>query len=162
MHILLSENNLYQYDHTLSSKKAPARLKRIKFICSRPGQLKQIKQAIVEGQAIAGGMLVTRQLADLPANICTPTYLADKAAEIKRGQARLSVQVLDEKAMQKLGMGALLSVAAGSVQPARLIALQYKGADRASKPVVLVGKGITFDSGGISLKPGAGMDENEI
>ena len=159
MHILLSEENFYQYDQTLSTGKTPARLKRIKFIYSQPQPLKQIQSAIVEGKAIAGGVMVTRQLANLPANICTPIYLAAKAAEIKRRQSKLSLQVLDEKAMQKLGMGALLSVSAGSAQPARLIALHYRGAARTARPVVLIGKGITFDSGGISLKPGAGMDE---
>ena len=97
-------------------------------------------------------MMVTKELGNLPANICTPTYLAKTASKIKRGNGKLSVQTLEEKDMKKLGMGALLSVSAGSVQPAKLIALQYKGASRSKKPIVLVGKGITFDTGGISLK----------
>lgn len=159
MHILLTEDIFYKYDQTLSKKKSPAKLKRIKFLCNQQTQLKQIKQGIVQGKAIADGMMMTKELGDLPANICTPTYLAKTAQGIKKGQGKLSLQILDEREMKKLGMGALLSVSAGSVQPAKLISLQYRGAARTSKPVVLVGKGITFDTGGISLKPGAGMDE---
>lgn len=159
MHIILAEDNLYRYSHTISKKKPAAKLKSITFSCRLQRQAQQIKKGIIQGQAIAQGMLLTKELGNLPANICTPTYLAKTAQTIKRGQAKISLQVLDESEMKKLGMGALLSVSAGSVQPAKLIALQYKGAARSSKPVVLVGKGITFDTGGISLKPGAAMDE---
>ncbi len=159
MHILLAEDIYYQYDQTLSKKKKPNKLKRIKFICSLASQLKQIKQGIVQGKAIADGMMVTKELGNLPANVCTPNYLAKTAQSIKKGQGKLSLTILDEREMKKLGMGSLLSVSAGSVEPAKLISLQYKGAARNSKPVVLVGKGITFDTGGISLKSGAGMDE---
>jgi len=103
--------------------------------------------------------MMTKELGNLPANVCTPSYLAKTAQAIKKGQGKLSLTILDEREMKKLGMGSLLSVSAGSVEPAKLISLQYKGAARNSKPVVLVGKGITFDTGGISLKSGAGMDE---
>ena len=160
MHILLAEDIFYKYDQTLSKKKSPVKLKRIKFTCSQQTQLKQIKQGIVQGKAIADGMMMTKELGNLPANICTPTYLAKTARNIKKGRGEISLQILNEAEMKKLGMGSLLSVSAGSVQPAKLISLQYKGAtSRSSKPIVLVGKGITFDTGGISLKPGAGMDE---
>ena len=159
MHILLAEDIYYQYDQTLSKKKTPNKLKRIKFTCGLASQLKQIKQGIIQGKAIADGMMVTKELGNLPANLCTPRYLAKTAQSIKKGQGKLSLTILDEREMKKLGMGSLLSVSAGSVEPAKLISLQYKGAARNSKPIVLVGKGITFDTGGISLKPGAGMDE---
>ena len=159
MHIIVAEDLHYQYDHTLSKKSSPSKLKRIKFLCESQSQLKHIKHGITQGKAIADGMMVTKELGNLPANICTPNYLAKTASKIKRGQGKLSIQILEEKDMKKLGMGALLSVSAGSVQPAKLIALQYKGASRSKKPIVLVGKGITFDTGGISLKPGAAMDE---
>jgi leucyl aminopeptidase len=105
------------------------------------------------------GVNEARDLANLPGNICTPTYLAKHARKLSRGNAHLSVTVLEEKKMRELGMGALLSVSAGSHQPAKLIAIQYKGGKASEKPYVLVGKGITFDTGGISLKPGAKMDE---
>ena len=159
MHILLAEDIYYKYDQTLSKKKTPSKLKRIKFTCSQASQQKQIKQGIIQGKAIADGMMITKELGNLPANVCTPRYLAKTAQGIKKGKGKLSLTILDEREMKKLGMGSLLSVSAGSVEPAKLISLQYKGAARSSKPVVLVGKGITFDTGGISLKPGAGMDE---
>jgi len=158
-HIIVAEDTFYKYDETLSKKNTPAKLKRIKFLCALQSQLKQIKQGIQQGKAIADGMMTTKQLGNLPGNICTPSYMAKAAQNIKRGQGKLSLQVLDEREMKKLGMGSLLSVSAGSAEPARLIALQYSGGKRGSKPIVLVGKGITFDTGGISLKPGAGMDE---
>lgn len=159
MHVMLAEDNMYRYSHTISKKKPAAKLKTILFLCPQQRQVTQVKKGILQGEAIAAGLLLTKELGNLPANICTPTYLAKTAQKLKRGQGKLSLQVLDEREMKKLGMGSLLSVSAGSVQPAKLIALQYRGAARTSKPVVLVGKGITFDTGGISLKPGAAMDE---
>ena len=111
------------------------------------------------GQAIAKGVNLARELGDLPGNICTPTYLASEAKRLATKQAKLSVNILEEKHMKELGMGSLLSVAAGSDQPAKLIVLEYKGGNKKQAPIALVGKGITFDTGGISLKPGAAMDE---
>ena len=159
MHIISAEDTFYKYDETLSKKNPPAKLKRIKFICSLQSQYKQIKQGIQQGKAIADGMITSKQLGNLPGNICTPSYMAKAARDIKKGQGKLSVQILDEREMKQLGMGALLSVSAGSAEQAKLISLQYRGGTRGSKPIVLVGKGITFDTGGISLKPGASMDE---
>ena len=112
---------------------------------------------LMQGQAIANGMSLTRNLGDLPSNICTPSYLADTAKSMAK-EFGLECEVLEQDDMDKLGMGSLLSVSKGSIEPPKLISLSYKG-DGDSKPVVLVGKGVTFDSGGISLKPGAGMDE---
>ncbi len=116
-------------------------------------------KGIAIGQAIAKGVDLARELGNLPGNICTPTYLASEAKRLARGQTHLSVKVLEEKAMKELGMGSLLSVSAGSDQPAKLIVMEYKGGNKKDAPIALVGKGITFDTGGISLKPGAGMDE---
>ena len=116
-------------------------------------------KGIAIGQAIAKGVDFARELGNLPGNICTPTYLASEAKRLARGQTNLSVKVLEEKAMKELGMGSLLSVSAGSDQPAKLIVMEYKGGNKKDAPIALVGKGITFDTGGISLKPGAGMDE---
>ena len=114
-------------------------------------------QAILQGSSIASGMKLTRHLGDLPSNICTPTYLAQTAQELSQ-EFDLDCEVLDEAEMSELGMGSLLSVSKGSIEPPKLISLSYQGNGDA-KPIVLVGKGVTFDSGGISLKPGAGMDE---
>ncbi len=152
-------DSLYQYSETFSKEKSVHKLKRITLHCSDNATLRQIQTGCAQGKAIASGMAVTKHLGDLPANICTPTHLADEAKAIKKGNKRLSVQVLNEAEMKKLGMGSLLSVSAGSAEQAKLIAMQYKGAAASKKPIVLIGKGITFDTGGISLKQGAGMDE---
>ncbi len=109
-------------------------------------------------QAIADGAELAKDLGNLPGNICTPTYLAEQAQKIAR-DLPVKCEVLERKDMEKLGMGALLAVAQGSRQPPKLIVLQYQGGKRGAAPVVLVGKGITFDAGGISLKPAAEMDE---
>jgi len=116
-------------------------------------------KGLILGQAIAKGVNLARELGDLPGNICTPTYLASEAKRLSRNQSKLSVNILEEKQMKELGMGSLLSVSAGSDQPAKLIVLEYKGGTKKQAPIALVGKGITFDTGGISLKPGAAMDE---
>ncbi|HWV16142.1 MAG TPA: leucyl aminopeptidase [Cellvibrio sp.] len=122
-------------------------------------QLAAAGKGIKLGQAIANGVNFARELGNLPGNICTPSYLAQEAKRLARGQTNLSIKVLEEKAMQELGMGSLLSVAAGSDQPAKLIVLEYNNGSKKAAPIALVGKGITFDTGGISLKPGPGMDE---
>lgn len=117
------------------------------------------RKALADGVAIADGVELARTLGDLPGNICTPSYLASQARKLGKTSTRLKIGVLDEARMKKLGMGSLLSVSRGSREPAKLITLEYKGAAAGKKPVVLVGKGVTFDSGGISIKPGAAMDE---
>lgn len=109
------------------------------------------------GKNIGEGINTARHLGDLPGNICTPTYLANQAKKLAGG--KLSVSVLEEKQLVRLGMGAFLSVTAGSEQPAKFIIMQYRGAAASAAPTVLVGKGITFDTGGISIKPGPAMDE---
>ncbi|BBB22305.1 leucyl aminopeptidase [Abyssogena phaseoliformis symbiont OG214] len=114
-------------------------------------------QALMQGQAIADGMSLTRHLGDLPPNVCTPSYLADTAMSLAE-EFNLECEVLEEADMDKLGMGSLLSVSKGSIELPKLISLSYQGNGN-EKPIVLVGKGVTFDSGGISLKPGASMDE---
>jgi leucyl aminopeptidase len=110
------------------------------------------------GDAVVYGSSLCRDLGNLPPNVCTPSYLARSAQKLARQHRNLDTRILGEKEMKRHGMGALLSVTAGTVEPARLIVMTYKGAGKA-QPVVLVGKGVTFDSGGISLKPGPAMDE---
>jgi leucyl aminopeptidase len=112
---------------------------------------------INKGVAIANGMALTRKLGDLPSNICTPSYIAETAKSLASSY-KLECEVLEESDMEALGMNSLLSVSKGSSEPGKLISLSYTNAGNA-EPIVLVGKGVTFDSGGISLKPGSGMDE---
>ncbi|MGI9342724.1 MAG: leucyl aminopeptidase [Gammaproteobacteria bacterium] len=118
-----------------------------------------VRKGVKRGEAIGAGMRLARELGNLPANVCTPSHLVSESRKLARGNERLKVEVLSEADMKKLGMGSLLSVTAGTVEPAKLIVLKYSGAAKSKAPVALVGKGVTFDSGGISLKPGPAMDE---
>src|SRR5690606_20095677 len=145
---------------TKSKPVSTPRLKTVDFHLADKGAQAAARRGLNVGAAIAGGMAVARELGDLPGNICTPSYLADRAVQLARGNAQvLKARALTEAQMKRLGMGALLSVSAGSAEEARLIILEYRNAPASTAPHVLVGKGITFDTGGISLKPGGAMDE---
>lgn len=157
----------YHYDASFGKPDRDARpkLKKIVQVLERADSA-QAQKGLREGSAIANGMELTRTLGNLPGNICTPTYLADTAKRLAREFKSLKVEVLDKKQVEALGMGSFLSVARGSAEPLRFIVLRHAGAKAAAKkaaksagPIVLVGKGITFDAGGISLKPAATMDE---
>jgi leucyl aminopeptidase len=160
--VLALEDNAYRFD-TFKHKNppTPAKLARISLIVGSRGDHSEAEIAVHQAQAIAEGQALTRTLGNLPGNICTPSYLAEQAEKMAE-TFQLECTVLEAAEMAELGMGSLLSVAKGSIQPPKLIALSYRGSDKQgkpAKPIVLVGKGITFDSGGISLKPGADMDE---
>lgn len=146
----------YRYTETLSKPKAAPTLHKLTIVNATSSAA---KSALQRGLAIGHGMNVTRRLGDLPPNICTPTFLAKEARSFARKNGKISAKILEESAMRELGMGSLLSVSAGSEQPAKLIIMEYRGGKRSAQPQVLVGKGITFDSGGITLKPGLKMDE---
>jgi leucyl aminopeptidase len=148
---------LYQYNATKACEDSVA-LQQLGVLAD-DAVSNQTRKGLQQGIAIARGMELTKHLADLPGNICTPSYLAAQAQALAEQFQSLSCSVLEESDMQKLGMGALLSVSRGSRQPAKLIHLHYSGADQNVKPIILIGKGLTFDAGGISLKPGANMDE---
>jgi leucyl aminopeptidase len=158
--VLAAYENIYRADSLKSkSEKDKTALRKIHF-----GQLKDKPSAALEASlsqavAVAQGMVLAKDLGNLPGNVCTPSYLAQQAVALGKAHKSIKTTVLEEKDMKKLGMGSLLSVSQGSAAPAKLITMEYHGADKKQKPVVLVGKGITFDSGGISLKPGAEMDE---
>ena len=152
-----AEDCSYRYETTKSKKSPPIATKSISVAGS--GQKKALAQALKQGQAIGKAMNHAKQLGNLPGNICTPSYLAQQAAQLAKRFGKVTTSVLGEKQMQRLGMGSLLSVSAGSAEEAKLIVMHYKGAAASSKPYALVGKGITFDTGGISLKPGLAMDE---
>ncbi len=151
-------SGLYSFDQFKSEKAEPAKLEHIELLTDTANE-QAVRQACSEALAITAGMQVTRDLGNLPPNICHPRYLAERAQEMVANNPALKVEVLEEKQLEELGAGALLAVARGSDQPPRMIILNYQGADKDQQPNVLVGKGITFDTGGISLKPGAGMDE---
>ena len=149
----------YRFDELKTQKKlaAPALQAVTLAIAGAPVTL-QAQAALKEAAATADGADLARTLGNLPPNICTPAYLADEARKLAK-QFKLGIEVLERRDMEKLGMGALLAVTRGSHQPPKLIVLRYNGAAKKKKPLVLVGKGITFDTGGISLKPAPEMDE---
>ncbi|HWP18631.1 MAG TPA: leucyl aminopeptidase [Burkholderiaceae bacterium] len=147
----------YVYRHTKpSAPKAPSLAK--VTVMGDKGEARAVQQGLARGNAIAAGVTLARELANRPGNHCTPTVLAEEARGLARTHG-IKVEVLDRKAVEKLGMGAFLAVAQGSEEPLRFIVLRYDGAGKNRAPVVLVGKGITFDTGGISIKPAAEMDE---
>ena len=156
-----AEENLYRFDN-LKSKPEPSRrhLKKITWNLTGRKELAEGERAVAEALAISAGIRLAKDLANLPGNICTPRYLADQARVLVEAHPeQLALEVLGQEEMEQLGMGALLSVARGSRQPAQFLILHYRGAPAEDKPVALIGKGITFDAGGISLKPGDKMDE---
>jgi len=155
--VLAAHSTLYRFAQHTSKKEAAPKLRHI--LLATIERHKSATQALREGEAIAAGVRLARDLGNQPSNICTPSYLASQAKALQKTHKSLKVSVLEVKDMERLGMGALLAVARGATEPAKLITLEYQGAKKTDKPVVLVGKGVTFDSGGISIKPSANMDE---
>ncbi|MDI6750930.1 MAG: leucyl aminopeptidase [Rhodocyclaceae bacterium] len=157
--VMAVEETLYRFDQMKSKKDEVRRpLRKLTFCVERRSELAAAEQALLEGQAIAAAMQLMKNLANLPGNVCTPTYLAEQARTLA-GEHGLEIEVLGREEMERLGMNALLAVAKGSKEPPQLIVLKYHGGKASDKPIVLVGKGVTFDTGGISLKPPQDMDE---
>jgi leucyl aminopeptidase len=156
--VLAAIDVAYRFDRMKSKKAEAASLAHCVVSATLKLDAPALERGVREGRAIAAGITLTRDLGNLPANVCTPAYLAESAVSLGR-EWKLAVQVLEQKDMEKLGMGSLLSVTKGSHQPPKFVILRYFGAGKKDRPVVLVGKGITFDTGGISLKPAAEMDE---
>ncbi|MDX1902041.1 MAG: leucyl aminopeptidase [Gammaproteobacteria bacterium] len=148
---------LYEFDHYRSEKSPKRKLHSIEIYTTDKKHTKAAEKALAQGLAIADGVKFTRDLANQPANVCTPTWVANRAKAFAAEYSNIKMQVLDEKEMLKLGMGAMLAVAAGSEEPPKLVSLEYKGTAKKQAPIVLVGKGITFDTGGLSLKPADSM-----
>jgi len=155
--VLAVRDAVYVYRHTKPSAPKAGAFNKLSLLAGKD-DAKAVKTGLARGLAIAEGIELAREAANRPGNYCTPSYLADEVKALGRTHG-LKVEVLDHKACEKLGMGSFLSVAKGSDEPLRFIVARYEGAAKTQAPVVLVGKGITFDSGGISLKPGAEMDE---
>ena len=151
----------YRFDQMKGEKPKDKKPALAKVLCAVTGrrEVADAEAAVEHGVAIADGADLARDLGNLPGNVCTPSYLAERARELARGRRSMKVRVLGEAEMKRLGMGTLLSVARGSREPARLIVLEYRGPRAKGRPTALVGKGVTFDSGGISIKPAAAMDE---
>ena len=154
------DHEMYQFREFKSKNTQPKKsLRKITLIVPGRRDLPENEVALTRGVALAAGVTLTRDLANRPANACTPTHLAEQALELGKQLKSVKVTVLEEEEMRELGMNSLLSVSQGSAEPAKLIVFNYQGAGDDSKPVALVGKGVTFDTGGISIKPSAAMDE---
>ena len=151
---------LYRFDQ-LKTKKDTARRPLRKLVLSVPRRrdLAMGEEAIRVGKAVADGVKLARDLGNLPSNLCTPGYLANQAQDLAKRFKAIKTEILDKADMEHLGMGSFLAVARGTREPPKLIVAHYRGGKKDDKPVVLVGKGVTFDSGGISIKPSANMDE---
>ncbi len=151
---------LYTFDQFKSSKSEARRpLRRFIFNVSSRRELPVGENAIRDAVAISNGISETKNLANMPGNICNPPFLADHAEKFAQQFSSITTNILDEAELEKMGAGAFVAVSQGSDVPGKLIVMEYQGGTVEDKPIVLVGKGVTFDSGGISLKPGAQMDE---
>jgi leucyl aminopeptidase len=156
--VLGMQDAFYRFDELKTQNRLPAPALEAVTIALAGGALAEAERALAEAVATADGAALARTLGNLPPNLCTPTRLAEEANKLAR-QYKLGIEVLERRQMEKLGMGALLAVTKGSHQPPKLVVLRYTGAAKGRKPIVFVGKGITFDTGGISLKPAPEMDE---
>ena len=158
--VLVAMDAVYRFDQ-MKSEKAEVRrpLRKLTLSVPQRSDLADGEAAAARGLAIAHGVELARDLGNLPGNVCTPRYLGERALELAKEFPEVKVTVLERPELEELRMGSFLSVTNGSDQPPRFIVFEYNGSPRKARPLVLVGKGITFDSGGISLKPGADMDQ---
>src|SRR5699024_10127679 len=151
------EEQIYTFSAYKSEQPEERKLRDVQVAASNTETA--LEDAFNLGLATGRGMNYTRDLGNTPPNVCHPVWLAEQATKLAADHESINTEILDEKQMQALGMNSLLAVGKGSAQPPRLIVMEYRGGNPDDKPQVLVCKGITFETGGISLKPGAGMDE---
>jgi leucyl aminopeptidase len=156
---LAVKDGTYRFDR-MKSKPADAKkgLRKCTIAVANKSEVDAAERGVARGEAIGEGIAFAKDLGNLPGNVCTPTYLAEQAQELAKRHG-MKAEILERKDMERLGMGSFLAVAQGSVQPPKLIVVEYRGGEKNAAPVALVGKGITFDTGGISIKPAGEMDE---
>ena len=150
--------HLYKFDQLKKDSDKVRKQWRVQVAVETRSANAELRRGVEIGKAVAEGVRTSMDLGNLPGNICTPTHLANTAKELDSHE-NLSVEVLEEEEMAELGMHSLLSVSRGSREPAKLIIMNYQGDSNGSDPIALVGKGLTFDAGGISIKPASAMDE---
>ena len=159
-HARILDAELYTFDELKTKNKRKKRLSKLAFVSLDKTIVTSTKKSIADAKALIAGISLAKDLANRPGNVCTPTHLAETAVELAAEHPALQCKIMEETDMENMGMGSFLSVSQGSRQPAKLIEIKYSQSQvEGQKPIVLVGKGVTFDSGGISLKPGAAMDE---
>ena len=158
--VCVAMESVYRFDR-MKSEPAEVRrpLRKLTLSVPQRSDLAAGEKAAARGLAIAHGVELARDLGNLPGNVCTPAYLGETAKQLAAEFPAIKVEVLEKEAIEALGMGSFLSVTRGSLEPPRFIVFEYHGSPRKQKPLVLVGKGITFDTGGISLKTAADMDQ---
>jgi len=158
--VIVAMEAVYRFEQ-MKSEPAEVRrpLRKLTLSVPQRSDLSDGEAATARGLAVAHGMDLARDLGNLPGNVCTPRYLADRAVDLGREHPDVKVKILERKEIEELGMGSFLSVTNGSDEPPRFIILEYEQSARKRQPFVLIGKGITFDTGGISLKPAADMDQ---
>ncbi|WP_417358885.1 leucyl aminopeptidase [Gallaecimonas pentaromativorans] len=156
-----TESSLYSFTQLKSKKEEPRRpLRKLTFNVPTRRELSLGEKAIRHGLGITKGMAMCRNVANMPPNICNPAYLAESAKELAKEHSKLAIEVVGEAQMAEIGMHSYLAVGRGSANESMMTIMRYNGApDASAKPIVLVGKGLTFDAGGISIKPADGMDE---
>ncbi|MDH3281214.1 MAG: leucyl aminopeptidase [Gammaproteobacteria bacterium] len=152
------EDALYSFTELKTKNTEVSALKKVALLVADADTGQAVRSGVREGAAISAGKHLAKALGNLPGNVCTPSYLAAQAQQLAKDYA-LKSTILDQKDMEKLKMGALLSVSRGSRQPPKLIVVEYQGGAKGDPPIALVGKGLTFDAGGISIKPAQAMDE---
>jgi leucyl aminopeptidase len=158
--VIVAMDAVYRFEQMKSEPTEVRRpLRKLTLSVPQRSDLSAGEAAAARGLAIAHGMDFAKDLGNLPSNVCTPTYLGERALELGREFPDIKVTVMERAQIEALGMGTFLSVTKGSAEPPRFIVLQYEHSARKQKPIVLVGKGITFDTGGISIKPSADMDQ---
>ena len=156
----LTGSAMYRINDFKTANKPPkSRIRKVSVPGLSAPERKEAARGLAQGAAISGGQAMLRDLGNLPGNVCTPRYLAAQAKALAKAHKSIKATVMDEPQIRRLKMGCLLSVSKGSAEPPRFIVLEYKGGAASAAPVVLVGKGVTFDTGGISLKDPAAMDE---
>ena len=155
------ESNVYIFSETKNKTIKKPSVKKLTVLTSglSASNLNKAKNAAKKGYAIGEGVNTAKYLGDLPANHCTPRIIERKVKAMTKDFPKLKVKSFNEKDMQKMGMGSFLSVSRGSEEPARMMVIEYKGGKASQKPIALVGKGVTFDTGGVSIKPSPAMDE---
>ena len=158
--VIVAMDAVYRFEQMKSEPTEVRRpLRKLTLSVPQRSDLGAGEAAAARGMAISHGMDFAKDLGNLPANVCTPRYLAERAQELSKAYPEIRVTVLERAEIEALGMGSFLSVTSGSEEPPRFIVLEYDQSQRKQKPIVLVGKGITFDTGGISIKPAADMDQ---
>ena len=157
------ESNVYIFSETKNKTASKPAVKKLTILTSglTSSELTKAKLAAKTGYAIGEGVNTAKYLGDLPANHCTPKIIENKVKAMTKDFPKLKIKSFNEQQMQKMGMGSFLSVSRGSVEPARMMVIEYKGGKANEKPSALVGKGVTLDTGGVSIKPSPAMDERK-